>query len=321
MTLSPADLIRAPYTPDLTTGGIAYALNALTHPRFSAAPYEKLRRRVASAAAELAFRRYLSQQNIPFETQAATPFTDAERYDVTLNGQRCEVKSYFISYRPQALSLRHSPEVLLKEYALIPSDEHAREGHKPNDLYLFAFVAGLVAASQTDLKKVLDKGLPHYLAYVLPEAWRKPLYWNPLGRLTLKSESDEEMLVEIHGQAGAREMKRVTISLPPGVKVNLAEEFYSITALRVNQLPKARVGLHCEAIQENCVIAPLDWSNLWVYGLEIFFTGYLSHAEFSQKAQPLAANSRTFQYERTKVKNLAVPLNELKPLHALLKKE
>ena len=35
-----------------------------------------MRRTVAGAIVELAFRRYLSQQDIPFDITAATPFTD-----------------------------------------------------------------------------------------------------------------------------------------------------------------------------------------------------------------------------------------------------
>jgi hypothetical protein len=33
----------------------------------------------ANVAVELAFRRYLSKMNIPFDIKAATPFTDRER--------------------------------------------------------------------------------------------------------------------------------------------------------------------------------------------------------------------------------------------------
>ena len=47
-------------------------------------PYDRLRRIVAGAAVELAFRRYLSEQNIPFDVKGALPFTEHQRYDVTL---------------------------------------------------------------------------------------------------------------------------------------------------------------------------------------------------------------------------------------------
>lgn len=322
MMISSSSFIRLPYSNDLTEGGIAYALRSLTYTydRAGSSPYDRLRRVVANTAVELAFRRYLSQQDIPFEVQSSTPFTDSERYNVSLDGKRCDIKSYLISHREQMQEMRRNPEIILKAPALVPSDQHAREGHKRDDLYIFAFLAGLIAASQDDLKKVIAKGQPHYLVYVMPEAWRKPTHWNPLGKLTLKSESEEEMILEVNGQDSGREMMRKVISLPPKTKVVLDDAFYSVTAIHVRQIPDARIGIHCDGVKDTCIISPLEWGNIWVYGLDLFFVGYISYEEFSQHAKPLAINSRTFQYEHTKVKNLALPISELKPLSRLFEK-
>jgi hypothetical protein len=57
--LSPSDLLRLPYTPDLTEGGIAYALLSLPYKNPS---YDGLLRTVSQGIVELAFRRHLSQQ-------------------------------------------------------------------------------------------------------------------------------------------------------------------------------------------------------------------------------------------------------------------
>jgi hypothetical protein len=312
-------ILRLPYTPDLTEGGIAYALRSLTYSfdRAGNLPYERLRRTVANAAVELAFRRYLSQQDIPFEVQTATPFTDSERFDVALDGRRCDLKSYLISHREQAAQMRRNPEILLNAPALVPSDHHAREGHRRDDLYIFAFLAGLIAASQDDLKKAIAAGQPHYLVHVMPEEWRKPLSWNPLGALTLKSDSEEELLIEVNGQDSARETMRKTVSLPPKTKVTVDESFYSVTSIHVRRIPDAKIGIRCETMKEAHIVQPLEWGNIWVYGMDIFFAGYISYEEFGQFAKPLPINARTFQYEHTKVKNLALPVSNLKPLQNL----
>lgn len=318
--ITPSDLLRLPYTPDLTEGGIAYALRSLTHSfdRAGSSPYARLRRTVASVAVELAFRRYLSQQNIPFEVKAATPFTDHERYDVILGGHRCDLKSYLISHRAQIAEIHHNPSVLLNAPALVPSDQHAGDGHSLNDLYLFAFLTGLIAASQADLKKAIAIKQPHYLVHAMPVEWRKPLNWNPLGTLTLKSDSEDELLIEVSGQDEGRELKRCTVSLPSKTKVVVHESFYSLASMHVRQMPDARVGLHCEAIQKAHIISPLEWGNIWVYGMEIFLAGFISHEEFSRRADPLLPNSKVFQYEHTRVKNLSLPVSNLKPIQDLL---
>lgn len=319
----PAEFLRLPYTPDLTEAGIAYALRTLAnaYEREGVSPYGRLRRLTANVAVELAFRRYLTQQNIPFEVKATTPFTDRERFDVVLNNQRCDLKSFLISHREQIKSIRQNPALLLDAPALVPSDSHAGDGHSYNDLYLFAFMNGLVAVSQTDLGKALAKKQPHYLVHVPPTPWRKPQSWKPLGTLTLKSESAEELIVEINGQAEAREEKREVVSLPPGVAVQLKDEFYSITSLHVWRVPEARVGIHCESIGKAHIIPPFEWSNIWVYGIDIFMVGYTTYEEMSQRASLLQPGAKTFQYERTHVKNLAMPVSKLKPIQKLLNRK
>jgi hypothetical protein len=203
----------------------------------------------------------------------------------------------------------------------VPSDSHAGDGHSYNDLYLFAFTSGLAASSPDDLKKVIEKKQPHHLVHVMPEAWSKPQNWIPLGALTLKSESAEELIVEISGQDEAREVKRVGVSIQPGVKVKLDESFYSITSLRIKRLPDARLGIRCERMKEAHIVAPHEWGNIWVYGLDIWMTGYTTYEEMGQRASLLQPNSRTFQYERTRVKNLAMPVSKLKPMSRLFNKQ
>lgn len=318
--LSPSDLVRLPYTPDLTEGGIAYALRTLAYAfdREGRSPYERLRRVVANVVVELAFRRYLAQQGIPFEVKAATPFTDRERFDVVLEGRRCDLKSYLISHREQIQQMRENPAILLNAPALVPSDSHAGDGHAYSDIYIFAFLSGLIAASQADLQKAIEKKQPHYLINVLPLAWRKPLNWNPLGQLILKSESAEELIVEVNGQDEARKMKRKVVSLPPGVRVKLDEPFYSVTSLHVRRIPEARLGIRCETIPEAHIISPFDWGNIWVYGMDIFLAGHITHEEFGHQAVPLFPNAKTFQYEHTHVKNLSLSVSKLKPMSKLL---
>ena len=317
--LSHSDFLYLPYTPDLTEAGIAYALRSLaySYERDGRSPFGRLRRLVANVAVELAFRRYLTQEHVSYEVKASTPFTDRERFDVVLNGHRCDLKPFLISHREQILQIRKNPAVLLDAQALVPSDSHAGDGHSYNDIYLFAFMNGLVAASQADLQKAIEKNQPHYLVYVPSMLLRKPMHWKPLGRLTLRSESAEELIVEVNGQDEAREMKREVISLSPGVNVKLHEVFYSITSLHVRRVPEARIRIHCESLNETLVIAPHDWSNIWVYGMDIFMVGYATYEEMSQRATLLLPNSRTFQYERTHVKNLSLLVSKLKPIQKL----
>ncbi len=318
--LSPHHLLRLPFTADLTEGGIAYALRSLSYiyERAGASLHRRLRRTVANVAVELAFRRYLAAQNMEFEVKASRPFTDSERYDVFLDKYRCLLKSFFISNRNQISAIKNNPSILLSAPALVPADHHAGDGHAYNDLYIFAFATGLIAASQADLEKALANHQKHYLLHIMPETWRKPAYWNPLGTLTLKSESAEEVIIEVNGQDESRRTKRKTLSLAPKTKVVVHEAFYSISSLHIHRAADARVGIKCEAIKEAHIVSPFEWSNIWIYGMDVYLCGFLSYEEFSRQAKILPPNSHTFQYEQTRVKNLFLPVSSLKPIEKLL---
>jgi len=317
--LSSTDLIHLPYTRDLTEGGIAYAVRSLpyTYNRMGGSPYDRLRRIVAGVAVELAFRRYLSEHDIPFDVKGATPFTDPDHYDVSLGGRRCDIKSFLITYRHQISEMQRDVSIVLKAPPLVPSDQHAGEGHSDNDLYLFAFLPGLIAASSDDLKKVLEAKQPHYLMHVMPDAWTRPTTWKSLGALVLKSESEQTQIVEIGGQDEDREMRSRVVEIPPRTRIQIEDGFFSVSYIHIKSAPNARIGIHSPTRKNTCVVETLDWGNIWVYGMEILFAGYLTREEFNRRASFVQAGARVFQYDKTRTKNLAVPVSELKPLSEL----
>ncbi len=320
--LTPSNLLHLPYTRDLTEGGIAYALRSLTHTynRMGASPYDKLRRTVAGVAVELAFRRHLSEQKIPFDVKGAAPFTNPDRYDVSLGGRRCDIQSFFISHRDQISEMKRNPQVILNAPALVPSDQNAAEGHLDSDMYLFAFLSGLIAASQEDLKKAVGAGQPHYLVHVMPDAWARPAAWTPLGALVVKSEAEEAITLELGGQDEGRETRLIDVAIPPRRRVEIHNELFALAHIRIKEQTKARVGIRCSQQNNLHLIGALDWGNIWVYGMEILLAGFLTREEFNRKAKPVPEGARVFQYETTRTKNLAVPVSELRPLDELFER-
>jgi hypothetical protein len=329
--LTSTDLLRLRYTPDLTEGGIAYACRSLasTSDRMGSAPLDRLRRIVGGVAAELAFRRYLSEQAIPFNVLEAAPFTHPDRYEVSLGGHRCDLRSFLITRRPQIARLRQDPALVLQAPALIPLDQFAAEGRKPDDLYLFAFLLGVVAASQADVDKAITAGQPAYLIHPLPDEWAHPVGWLPLEKLALKSECETPTTVEIGGQdAGSRagtgtpsrEFVTATLELPPKKRVPVEQGFHSLAYIHAARRPEARIGLHSPARGEAYLVPAHEWGNIWVYGMDILLIGWLTHENFRRKASVLNAGMRTMQFERTRVKNLFVPMAELNPLVPLLER-
>ncbi len=320
--LTPSSFLRLSFSPDLIQGGIAYAVRSLpyTYNRMGGSPYDRLRRIAAGVAVELAFRRYLAHHDIPYDLQGWTPFTQPDRYDLSLGGHRCDLKSFLITRRAQIRRIRRDPSLLLDAPALVPVDQDAAEGRRDDDLYLFAFVAALVAASRRDMQRAQAAGQPLYLLHALSKPWANPYLWAPLGPLALKSDCETSMVVEIGGQLEDRSYATETVHLPPRTRVEAGTPFFSITSLHVDRLPSGRIALRSPLRSQTYVIAPYEWGNIWIYGMDIFLTGWILRREFRLRARVIPAGMRVFQYDRTQVKNLAVDVRRLHSLHDLFER-
>jgi hypothetical protein len=320
--LTSSDFIHLAYSPRLSEDGIAFACRwlACNNNRIGDSPFSHLRRITSGAAVELAFRHYLSEQAVPFQVLGATPFTHPEQYDVSLGGHRCVVKSFLITHRSQIAQVRREPGILLDAPALLPMDEFASEEHKPDDLYLFVFLLGVAAATLADVNKAIAADQPISLIHVLPDTWARPVNWIRLEKLALKSECETPVTVEIGGQDDGRDFINATLTLPPRQRILVEEDFHSLAYIQTHCLPEARIGIHSPQRGEAYLIPAHGWGNLWIYGMDILFTGWLTHEDFRRKASVLNAGMHTFQFDRTRIKNLLVPVGELEPIQPLLEK-
>jgi hypothetical protein len=201
--------------------------------------------------------------------------------------------------------------------ALVPSDQAASDALRPQDLFIFAFAMALVTPRSEDLQRALAAEQPIFLMHPLPEAWRQPTAWLSLGRLALKSECSKGLTLELGGQGENREFRSQEVTLPPGLRVAAGDDFYALSYLRTPAVPTGRVGVHSPRLGEPHIIQPQDWGNIWVYGMEIILCGFMTCAEFRRRARHLPAGSQVWQYPRTRTKNLALPVAELRPMGEL----
>ncbi len=319
--LRPEDFVAIPYTSDLTEAGIAYACRSLayTYNRMGTRLLERLRRIVAGVAAELALRRWLHAQKIPFDTLGETDFTRPDRYDIALAGHRCDLKTFLITRRAQIQALRRDPQQLLQAQALVPLDQHRSHQHA-QDIYLFAFIYALLTQSEAEIRKAQKRSQPFYWIYPLPKAWSRPKIWSPLAPLVLKSEEDTPLLLEIGGQTADGSFFSRRLELPPRTRFVLDEPFFSLLYVHAQTRPQGRVGIRSAVRSDACIIQSLDWGNIWVYGLEIHLVGWTTWEEFDLQARALPAGSAVLQYQRTRTRNLALPVAKLRPFTHLLER-
>lgn len=316
-----ADLLRLPYDDSLTEAGVAYACKSLqyTYNRMSLQPIPRLRKIVAGIAVELAFRRWLERESVRYELLGATHFTAPDKYDITLGGRRCDVKSFLISNPARIKALRANPDYLLSAPALVPLDQLNSDSLGPHDIFIFGFLAGRETHYRSDLQKALVAGSRHYLLYACtaPE-WARPERWVSLGQLTLKSNASREFTVEVGGQNQKREAHAEQITLPPRTLHQAGLDYYSLLYLHAPELSDGELSIYSPVLRRTLAIQPGDWGNIWVYGLQVIIAGWLSKRDFQRRSRLLPAGERTLLYDQTRIHNREVPIKNLRPIGELI---
>jgi len=199
-------------------------------------------------------------------------------------------------------------------HALVPRDQFEHSSLRPEDIYLFAFLAALTAESLPQLHKALARGQPIHLIHLLPEPWVHQEESATLGTLALKNGGERPLTVELGGLTGKGEFQQVKVSLPPGKRVTAEARLTALYYLHPDTLPNGPLGIHSPALKDIHIVEPHQWRNIWVYGMEIYFTGLIPRREFEGRARRIPAGSRVFQYPHTSTENLGLLIRELHPL-------
>ena len=319
--LSSASILRLPYDRSLTLAGIEYAKKSLhyTYNRMHLQPEARLRKIVAGVAVELAFQRWLDDNRAPYDRLGMTAFTERDRYDLRLGGRRCDLKSFLVGDRAKITALRRDPAWLLDAEALVPEDQLASDSLAENDLYVFGFLAGLETRQSADLEKVIRAGQDMYLLYTPRLAhWLGLNDWRSLGPLAFKVNTRRPLDVEVGGQDEKREAVVEQLALEPRTRAATRREFFSLLYLHVPRRPGGVVGVRSPALRETLLIAPADWLNIWVYGMEIFIAGWLTKAEFRAQSRRLPRGAPVKMYPRTQTDNRAALVQDLRPVDELI---
>lgn len=315
--ITTADLIRLPYSPDLTQAGIAYACRRLACATLAEdqKTYISLRDQVTFGAASLAFLRYLSNEQVPHTVHGAIPYTDPGSYTIQLGSRRCLLKTNLIINRETIHYLRRHPEEILGNQVQMEVSDLESDVYSSDDLLVFALVLGLVTRKSTELESALEAQQPLCLIHTLPALWSNPIPGSPLNEIALKSKHSQAIEIE----AGGRDLKGLfheeTCMLQPRVRSTLKESYQSLSYLRSNQPVSSQVGLSCQGISGAQVVQPGQWGNIWVYGLEIFLVGYQTRAEFRQRG--LLENSDESKPPGICGKKKNLPYGQLHPLAGL----
>jgi hypothetical protein len=316
--LTQDDIIQQPCPEDLMQAGTAHIIHSLVHPggRSIDPAFDFLRAEVVDSAVELAFRRLLTQENVPHDLIESLAFSEPDRYDVAFGGRRCVVFGTLICQREEISRIHKNPGTLVKGDVFLR--EARRSGaHRDVDLYIFATLTGLVTRSRQDLQKALNASQPSCLVFPMPGTWGTPSQWEPLGPLALKADISAPVSLTLSGQDRQRAFLQSTVELPSRQRIQVEEGFHTLNALAVSALPDGPVGVSSPWLRETLLVSPYQWGNVWVYGMRIFLMGYISQGDFNRQAGNVPASRGVTSDPCLEEGAIPIPANSLKPLKDL----
>lgn len=311
------DLVHLAYTPDLTEAGIAYGLQWLAHSRgeTSKLTLTKFQKLVLNKAVELAFRRYLAEQNVPSETVPSTSFASQGEYALVVAGWRCVLQCNFLPHQESPQQAESQPYQMLQAAALVSSEQVIAWIPGNKDVYIFAFITGQVWRESIQ-DSMVDR--PAYWLVALPQAWSSPRIQAALGRLELKVDGSSELQISIGGRNLDQQLVSERITLLPGQRVSTQHEYNCLAYLHAHQTTANRIGISSPDRRLSHVVSPKEWTNVWVEGEGTTLAGYIPHPEFARRSRRFPPSSQNDKPDRGEEKYRMLTVGELHPLHDLM---
>ena len=314
------ELIFIPYRPEFTQAGLEHLCRCLAYERGTlagSASNDRMRHTVAQTAAELAFHRTLTQQEVPYHVAQTAPYADPNRIDLNLGGRRCHLINTLITSKAHIRELRRDPEALLHAYVVSRYQEFNISCAQENDLLVFGITTALIASSRSDLDRARAAGEPTFLMHVFPINWRNRnqlLFEKSTQPVILKSESATTLLLELGGLSSKSSYKSEHISLPPLLRVEAREEFATLVYAHVDRHPDGKIAINDANRAQTHIIRPERWQNFWLYGIEVILIGYMTAEQFKRRSRMIPRGKGMITYGTSSGKNPYLAVTQLRPL-------
>lgn len=304
-------------------------------------PYSRLEKILLGIIAEKGVEKYLTDNQINFETSGKTKWYETDRYDLGINGYAIDVKANFVDLRTTYISAKLAKLKVDKLqwffdcHALVPMDQfnpgkNKRRVHRRDKVYVFPFVEGYFSKETT-----IDPLVHTFWDY----RWLKRAEYKnlpDLGRLKISYDGAlETSSVIIYGTTKKNQVCIEKVNLNSPVLFT-ANNFFQAFSLRwegkkpsgVLKIESADAGI-IEMIQPECSFGlekthsgywPVDnnWQSMSLYQGKIYLLGWALDEDLRINGNEFKRFTKTIeQYSETKVDNWGCVISELEPMNAL----
>ncbi len=270
------DWVRWPIDASLTMAGVTYACQTLSKQiALNKSPnLQQIRSIVPQISTELAVRRWLDKERLPYMLHEDQPFTHPARPSIILGGRRVGIHSVYISSRRQISRALHNPDILLPADIKLLGNLNRSTRATGNDLIVFAIYMGLATHTSYDLQKVLSREQPVFLIAVPKD--KKLLYsthTSSLGKLLISAENSEGLKLELVGCTEMHSRYKEIVVLDGKTAVT-SREVSSLFYIHPDRLPSSDIQIYSPILNTRWNIQPSAWVNLWIYGIRLYFLGW-----------------------------------------------
>ena len=274
----------------------------------------RLRQLVKDQAAVLALSQWLAEGHLDYRLEA-TLQARLGREPIQVQRRRLYPFSTLVSRREIIRRLRRHPQKELNPswWATMPEARWQDAEGQPGDILIFGYVLALVTTSPEEHVRAQAKGLPLRLLFPLPSEWQRAHRPQPL---SLKYEGPGPLSLTLHGQTG-QGLGTYELTLPEKQRLTPPPRWAELYAVSTAEVPQGRLGMSQQGVKEPLIVHPTQWGNLWLYGLEVWWLGYLTRRAFDQQARRLPAGHPKGAGVRLAQTAYGVPLSVLRPMEDL----
>jgi len=309
------DIMEVRVRPVMIEAGIAYAERSL-HFTFNrmglSSHYNRIRNIISGIVMEEAFRRLLDGSHVKYDLMGRTHFTQKDRYDVGIRGNRYDVKGFVVKDEDRLAAASQDTGWFLECSALVPADQVAARSLREDDVYVFAFATLALAPRGAGRHE-------HWIHTFWEYDWFKNPEWKSLGRMKLVSKMALPCRVRVGGQAEDEDLLCEKLALRPGEKATTKLEYYTALFLQPEELPAGSLEIACERRDTRALVTSDAWENVWLDFEKVFFAGWMTKGEFRKRAKEIPRfYKKCKQYGETKTVNRMLLVKDLHPMSELL---
>jgi len=314
------DWVQWPIDASLTMAGITYACQTLSKQiaLHKSPNLQQIRSIVPQISTELAVRRWMEKERLPYKLHEDQPFTHPSRPSIILGGRHVGIHGTYISSRRQIARALHNPDTLLPADKKLPGRFTGSTHATGKDLFVFAIYLGLATHTCYDLQKVLSREQPVFLIAVPKgKKWIYSTHKSSLGKLLISAENPEGLSLELVGCTEMHTRFKENIVLD-GQTVVTSREVSSLFYIHPDRLPSSDIQIYSPIINTRWHIQPSAWVNLWIYGIRLYFLGWSTWRELQHPSSLISYFAQHHSFWQQYENQCTAKYASLRPMRELI---